>query len=96
MDDHRPTGSMKQVTVFAPEDGYCAFPCLMRTEHDLILEFMYQPLGPLRASNLHPHYAPVMTRKAAVSSDGGLTWKRTKQSGKRIIGELHGYRDMRL
>ena len=63
---HRP-GTLTNVTVYAPEDGYAAFPCLMRTAHDLILEFMHQPLEPLRASGVHPHYA-------AVSQDGGRTW----------------------
>ncbi|MHB0934747.1 MAG: sialidase family protein [Armatimonadota bacterium] len=70
-------GTLSNVTVYAPEDGYAAFPCLRRTAHELILEFMHQPLAPLRASGVHPHYAPVMTRKAAVSRDGGLTWEVT-------------------
>lgn len=77
MNNLRPTGNILSSTVCAPPDGYCAFPCLMRTAHDFILEFMYQPLTPLRASRLHPHYAPVMTRKAAVSGDGGRTWAVT-------------------
>lgn len=72
-------GTIQTVTVFAEKDGYAAFPCLMRTDRDLILEFMYQPLGPLRATKLHPHYAPVMTRKSAVSGDGGLTWSVADQ-----------------
>jgi hypothetical protein len=70
----RKPGSLKTVTVYAPPEGYSAFPCLMRTEHEVILEFMHQPLTALRETKLHPHYAPVMTRKAAVSRDGGLSW----------------------
>lgn len=70
----RARGTRVNGTVFAAEDGYAAFPCLMRTEHDLIAEFLYQPLGPLRESKLHPHYAPVMQRRAAVSRDGGANW----------------------
>lgn len=77
MQTHPPSGTLETVTVFAPPDGYSAFPCLMQTHRDLVLDFMYQPLGPLRESKLHPHYAPVMSRKAACSQDGGRTWSVT-------------------
>ena len=54
---------------------YASFPGLVCDDKGVALTFTIQTLEALKASGLHPHYAPVIQYRYARSRDNGLSWE---------------------
>ncbi len=69
----------EDVVIFSSPTHYSGFPGLTRAGDTVVASFANQSLPELRASDLHPHYAPVAEPGFAISRDGGRTWAPSAQ-----------------
>jgi len=62
------------VIIHSSDDQYSSFPGLQRSSDTILVSYTNQQLDRLRASDVHPHYAPVALPSYGLSEDGGRTW----------------------
>ena len=71
---------LEETRVYDNPADYASFPGFVRTDKEIALIFTIQPLDALKASGLHPHYAPVIQYRYARSLDEGKNWSVTRDA----------------